>query len=51
MRQALFYRHVGPWMLNAVERIITRFKGRIVTGREAADGFLRRGVRSVHVSG
>jgi peptidoglycan/xylan/chitin deacetylase (PgdA/CDA1 family) len=35
-RRALFYRRTGPWMLDAVDRILTRFRGRVVTAREAA---------------
>ena len=39
-RQQLFYRRAGPWMMGAVERILERFKGRTVTGGEAARAFL-----------
>jgi len=35
-RGALFYRHTGRWMLGAVDRILTHFRGRVVTAREAA---------------
>ena len=42
LRNAIFLRHTGPWMLNAVDRIITRFRDRIITGREAAEGHLER---------
>jgi peptidoglycan/xylan/chitin deacetylase (PgdA/CDA1 family) len=35
-RSALFYRHTGAWMIGAVDRILTRFRGRVITGREAA---------------
>ncbi len=35
-RTALFYRRTGRWMLDAVDRILTRFRGRVVTAREAA---------------
>lgn len=44
-RQSLFYRHTGPWMLDAVDRILTHFKGRIVTGRQAAEASLLPSLR------
>jgi peptidoglycan/xylan/chitin deacetylase (PgdA/CDA1 family) len=37
LRNALFLRRTGPWMLSAVERILDRYAGRIVTVREAAE--------------
>ena len=39
-KQAIFYRRTGPWMLDAVDRILTHFQGRIVTARTAADRVL-----------
>jgi hypothetical protein len=41
-KQALFYRHAGPWMMQAVDRILHHFSGRIVTAEQAARGFLER---------
>jgi hypothetical protein len=35
-RSALFYRHAGPWMLGAVDRILTHFRGRVIPARVAA---------------
>lgn len=35
-RQAVFYRRTGQWMLDAVDQILTRFRGRIITAGEAA---------------
>ena len=37
LKARLFLRRTGPWMLAALDRILTTFKGRIVTAREAAD--------------
>jgi peptidoglycan/xylan/chitin deacetylase (PgdA/CDA1 family) len=42
LRNAIFLRRTGRWMLDAVDRIITRYRDRIVTGREAAEGYLER---------
>ncbi len=36
-RQSVFHRHTGQWMLDAVDRILTHFSGRVVTAREAAE--------------
>jgi hypothetical protein len=36
-RQAVFYRRTGAWMLAAVDRILARFRGRVVTARAAAE--------------
>jgi hypothetical protein len=36
LRSTLFYRRSGAWMLNAVDRILTRFNGRVVPVRECA---------------
>ena len=35
-RCALFYRRAGTWMLDAVDRLLTIFRGRVIPGREAA---------------
>ena len=40
-RHALFYRRTGPWMLDAVDRLLTHFRGHIVTARAAAERALR----------
>jgi len=40
LRNAVFLRRTGPWMLRAVDRIVTRFRDRIITGREGAERFL-----------
>jgi peptidoglycan/xylan/chitin deacetylase (PgdA/CDA1 family) len=39
-RQSVFYRHTGQWMLDAVDRILAHFSGRVVTGRQAAEALL-----------
>ncbi len=39
LRNAVFMRHTGDWMFDAVERILTAFSGRVVTSREAARRF------------
>jgi peptidoglycan/xylan/chitin deacetylase (PgdA/CDA1 family) len=36
LKSALFLRRTGPWMRRAVERLLQRFDGRIVTAGEAA---------------
>jgi hypothetical protein len=36
-RQSLFYRRTGPWMLAALDRLLTHFRGRVVTARQAAE--------------
>ena len=36
LKNAVFLRHTGPWMMRAVERILRHFEGRIVTARESA---------------
>jgi peptidoglycan/xylan/chitin deacetylase (PgdA/CDA1 family) len=40
LKQRLFYRRTGPWMMAAVERILEQFKGRTVTAGGAARAFL-----------
>jgi hypothetical protein len=37
-KSRLFYRRVGPWMLNALETILRRFQGHISTVRDVAAG-------------
>ena len=39
-RQAVFYRRTGRWMLGAIDRILSRFEGRVITARAAADKLL-----------
>jgi peptidoglycan/xylan/chitin deacetylase (PgdA/CDA1 family) len=46
LRNALFLRRTGPWMLRAVERLLQRFDGRIVTARESAESLLQADVSS-----
>lgn len=41
LRSALFFRHTGPWMMRAVERILERFEGRTITVRESAESLYR----------
>jgi hypothetical protein len=36
-RRRVFYRRTGPWMLNAVDRILTEFRGRVATARQVAE--------------
>lgn len=38
VRDAVFLRHTGQWMLDAVERILRAFGGRVITSSEAARG-------------
>jgi peptidoglycan/xylan/chitin deacetylase (PgdA/CDA1 family) len=45
LRNAVFLRHTGPWMMRAVERILEQFQGRVLTARACAELFLG-GVRS-----
>jgi peptidoglycan/xylan/chitin deacetylase (PgdA/CDA1 family) len=40
-KHAVFYRRTGRWMLDAVDRILTHFQGRVITARAAADRVLR----------
>lgn len=42
IKNALFLRRTGPWMMRAVERILEEYKGRILTARACADRFLER---------
>ncbi len=41
LRNALFLRHTGVWMMRAVERIVEHFETRIATAREIAETVLR----------
>jgi len=41
LRNRLFLRRTGPWMLDRVERIIRCFDGRIITARESAESLTR----------
>ena len=47
LRAALFYRHTGNWMLGAVDRLLLRFAGRVITASEAATRFRDRSARLV----
>jgi peptidoglycan-N-acetylglucosamine deacetylase len=47
VRHALFMRRTGAWMLRAVDRILERFAGRVITARQAAEKFLSREARRV----
>jgi len=40
LRNAVFLRHTGPWMMGAVERILRRFHGRIVPAGVVAEDVL-----------
>ena len=40
LRNAVFLRRTGPWMLDAVERLLREFEGRVLTARACADAFL-----------
>jgi peptidoglycan-N-acetylglucosamine deacetylase len=40
LKRMLFLRHMGPWTLQAVERIIRQFDGRVINARTAATQFL-----------
>lgn len=39
-RDRIFHRHTGPWMVKAVDRILTRFDGRVATAGAVATRFL-----------
>jgi hypothetical protein len=41
-REAVFYRHTGDWMLRAVDALLARFDGQVVTGLAAAEAFRAR---------
>ena len=36
LKNAIFLRHTGPWMVRALERILHHFRGRVVTAGEVA---------------
>jgi peptidoglycan/xylan/chitin deacetylase (PgdA/CDA1 family) len=40
LKARIFHRRTGPWMLNAVDKLLTLFSGRTVTAREAALRYL-----------
>jgi peptidoglycan/xylan/chitin deacetylase (PgdA/CDA1 family) len=40
LRNAVFLRHTGPWMLHKLDRILRHFQGRIVTSGETASRVL-----------
>jgi hypothetical protein len=48
LRNAIFLRRTGRWMLEAVERILTTFEGRVVTAERAARKFLETEARHAH---
>jgi len=39
LRNAIFLRHTGPWMMNAVSGLLTAFAGRLTTARDLAERF------------
>ena len=47
LKSRLFHRHMGPWMLDAVEKILKRFQGRTVTAHEAALRYVARAAAPV----
>jgi peptidoglycan-N-acetylglucosamine deacetylase len=47
VKAAIFYRRTGDWMLRAVDRLIARFAGRVITASEAAERFRERRGRVV----
>jgi peptidoglycan/xylan/chitin deacetylase (PgdA/CDA1 family) len=42
LKSRLFLRRTGPWMLNTVDRLLTAFSGRVISGREAAERITTR---------
>jgi len=42
LRNAIFLRRTGPWMMRVVDRLLRRYEGRILTARACADVFLTR---------
>ena len=42
LRNAIFLRRTGPWMLRTVDRIVGHFHDRVVTGRAAAEALIER---------
>ncbi len=45
LRNAIFLRHTGPWMMNAVESLLRRFHERVVPARAIAEAVLDAEVR------
>jgi peptidoglycan/xylan/chitin deacetylase (PgdA/CDA1 family) len=41
LKNAVFLRHTGPWMMRAVERILQQYEGRVLTARACADQLLK----------
>jgi peptidoglycan/xylan/chitin deacetylase (PgdA/CDA1 family) len=39
LKNAIFLRRTGPWMMRSIERILEDFRGRIVTARACAEAF------------
>jgi peptidoglycan/xylan/chitin deacetylase (PgdA/CDA1 family) len=39
LKSAIFLRRTGPWMLHTIDRLLRRFKGRVMTAREAAERY------------
>jgi peptidoglycan/xylan/chitin deacetylase (PgdA/CDA1 family) len=39
LRNRIFLRHTGPWMMRSVERILRQFEGRVLTARACAEAF------------
>jgi peptidoglycan/xylan/chitin deacetylase (PgdA/CDA1 family) len=37
LKSAIFLRRTGPWMMETVDRLLSRFSGRVLTAREAAE--------------
>ena len=40
LKTRIFHRHMGPWMLQSVEKILRLFRGRTATAHEAATRYL-----------
>ena len=40
IRNAIFLRHTGPWMLRSVERLLEEFGDRVMTNRACVEAFL-----------
>jgi hypothetical protein len=41
LRNALFLRRTGPWMMRSVERLVKTYAGNIITVRESAEALLK----------
>jgi peptidoglycan/xylan/chitin deacetylase (PgdA/CDA1 family) len=46
LKNAIFLRRTGPWMMRAVEKILEQFAGRILTAKACAEKFIREERRS-----